>query len=418
MKLELLLKNEISLLLIVILVSIFLPWDIAFGVDEGPGTVHFIYLIPSDQIENSTYTAAMQTVATDVQEFYSRQLGNQTTFAYQLEVIESTHNSDWFLTPNGGDPDYYLAQNSWDDLEALTLYSRTDPADSYVIFVDAPDNTNVFGVAIGGAGSFATVLSGTVSTGASRLVGSSVYQTTAHEMGHTFGLDHDPFDNSVMWGGTNFGTTYFNTSDLISLRANAFFQEVSLFNSSGLNFSATASNDASVGTLDWVVSDGTLASSISSNDGDTDPRCNGCRVSGATSESSIRLFVGGSAVGNDNSPDTSISTGLRTYGSPSDLWGITPTPSQVNASDFGVGLSISGNGGTSKYLYASNFGFDIPAAATVYAIEVSVDYINPSGTVYVDYIQMKVYYSEEEITPGKASVQTGIIKVNGGKLVF
>tara|TARA_R100000808_G_scaffold3310_1_gene11864 strand:- start:1370 stop:5290 length:3921 start_codon:yes stop_codon:yes gene_type:complete len=119
----------------------------------------------------------------------------------------------------------------------------------------------------------------------------------------------------------------------------------------------------------------------------------------------VQLVVGGSLVGN-NKADTGTAWGTSdataNYGGATDLWGLTPSRSQVVASDFGVeiratkGTSTStrqaridhvtitihyDTNETSDYLDVQNFGFDIPTGATINGIIVSVERKSNTGTV-------------------------------------
>lgn len=60
---------------------------------------------------------------------------------------------------------------------------------------------------------------------------------------------------------------------------------------------------------------------------------------------SVQLLIAGSETGTDKSDASAIPTGkaFKTFGSSADLWGLTPTVSQVNASGFGVSLKIDRN---------------------------------------------------------------------------
>lgn len=85
---------------------------------------------------------------------------------------------------------------------------------------------------------------------------------------------------------------------------------------------------------------------------------------GPASDVSARIIKGGTV---QSTQDKAISgqwpTGASTYGAPTDLWGLTWTPSDINSSGFGFAISAS---------------------------------IGPSGdatTAYVDYISITVYYT-------------------------
>lgn len=60
---------------------------------------------------------------------------------------------------------------------------------------------------------------------------------------------------------------------------------------------------------------------------------------------SVKLCKAGTITGTSQSGGESIPTteGVQSYGSSSNLWGTTLTPSDVNNSGFGVGVSVIGN---------------------------------------------------------------------------
>lgn len=64
----------------------------------------------------------------------------------------------------------------------------------------------------------------------------------------------------------------------------------------------------------------------------------------------IRLLIGGSASGNTKGPQALTTSNTNyTFGGAADLWGLTPTVAQVNATNFGVqvaGQEIGGENGT------------------------------------------------------------------------
>lgn len=64
-------------------------------------------------------------------------------------------------------------------------------------------------------------------------------------------------------------------------------------------------------------------------------------------DSSIRLVIGGSFTGDNKADGTGwpYSDTYKVWGGSSDLWGTTPSVSDVNASDFGVGISARNTAG-------------------------------------------------------------------------
>jgi len=178
----------------------------------------------------------------------------------------------------------------------------------------------------------------------------------------------------------------------------------------GAMLPTAAANDATVGTTDWGADVNTALT-----DNGSGPNC-GCRLSGPVTDDTVRLFVGGVPVGDDKALGTTFTTGVRTYGGVADLWGLTPTPAQINAVNFGIGYSFLGNGGTSKYLYLSDFDFAIPADATIDGIKVDTDVIN-SGNPIIDYVTITVYYTEAASSvAATGAIRTSSVQVRSGSI--
>lgn len=155
----------------------------------------------------------------------------------------------------------------------------------------------------------------------------------------------------------------------------------------GPNYTGTASDDSSVGTATWTnptnaqgAPDGSYATNSP----------------GLTTEDIIKLVIGGTVTGNNKSTSATIPSTLQfvSYGGSADLWGTTPTVAQVNASDFGVVFAATGGGIHSHYLKALNFGFSIPAGATINGILAEVDQWWDSGVALkVDAIRITITYT-------------------------
>ena len=102
-------------------------------------------------------------------------------------------------------------------------------------------------------------------------------------------------------------------------------------------------------------------------------------------DTAVQLLKGGAATGTNeaNSSAWPTSKGAQTYGSTTDLWGTTWTSSDVDASNFGVRISTTNS---SPYTAA---------------------------TAYVDYISIKVYYTQLP-TAGIGSASTPVNELNVG----
>jgi len=78
--------------------------------------------------------------------------------------------------------------------------------------------------------------------------------------------------------------------------------------------------------------------------------CQSASLSGVA-DFSVQLYVGGVFIGDDKAnpgipwPMYGFDTFLS-YGGTADLWGLTPTPADVNASNFGVGIAAKSYAGT------------------------------------------------------------------------
>lgn len=143
--------------------------------------------------------------------------------------------------------------------------------------------------------------------------------------------------------------------------------------SAGPNYPSTAVNDTSVGTIsnasvtniyadDGSVTitamsggSGTLSNYIkATNFGFSIPsgatidgivveiKRRRTSIGGNTTDNSVRIVKGGTISGNDYAISTTYSTAYTyyTYGSSSDLWGLSWTDSDINASTFGIAFSV------------------------------------------------------------------------------
>lgn len=138
----------------------------------------------------------------------------------------------------------------------------------------------------------------------------------------------------------------------------------------------TTGDDSTVGTVAWSntnnakVSDNSYATAVVSvidqnshyltitNFGFSLPNCysiTGITVeferssAGSVADNSVKLIIGGTITGNEKAVGGNWpgSDTYQTYGGSSDLWGTTPTCTQIKASNFGVGMSVALAGGVS-----------------------------------------------------------------------
>lgn len=119
---------------------------------------------------------------------------------------------------------------------------------------------------------------------------------------------------------------------------------------------------------------------------------------------SIKLIKGGTIQGTDQAntvTDLPTVEGYTTFGSSSNLWGLSFLYSDINDSNFGVAFSVYSSNfpaNISQYLTATNFGFDIPSTATILGIVAEPKWRstgnggNPA-TASVNYVRMTITYS-------------------------
>ena len=94
-------------------------------------------------------------------------------------------------------------------------------------------------------------------------------------------------------------------------------------------------------------------------------------------DNSVKLFENASSVGNDKGTSTVnwVDTGPTwyDYGSSTDTWGVSLTPTDVNASLFGAGLSGQKNAGG-----VNPFNLDVEKMTVFYSVPDSIN----GGTIY------------------------------------
>jgi len=146
--------------------------------------------------------------------------------------------------------------------------------------------------------------------------------------------------------------------------------------SSGPNYPGTVVNDIGIGTRAWSnatnvgASDNTYATAFHLAGGTTQylkatnfgfsipsgATIDGIEVTieaatyaGSTRDSTVSLVKGGTISGSNLGTNTSWTTSdsIRTYGGPSQLWGLSWTDTDINASTFGVAYSSVMAGGKS-----------------------------------------------------------------------
>ncbi len=115
-----------------------------------------------------------------------------------------------------------------------------------------------------------------------------------------------------------------------------------------------------------------------------------------------QLIVGGSRVGTSAHTNTSLVNNTTdqtyTFGGPTSLFGTTLTDSQVNASNFGFAFAAESTGGSgTNWLHATNFGFSVPAGATIDGVEARVAWGQTASAgsrfARVDHVTLTVHYT-------------------------
>jgi hypothetical protein len=166
----------------------------------------------------------------------------------------------------------------------------------------------------------------------------------------------------------------------------------------GYKSPGTMANDSSFGTTDWSDVDKAKAS-------DNDYATNTLAMGIFPFDERARIVK---SDGNIGSTEKATQTNITTtdtyyiYGGSSDLWGETWTAEDINDSDFGFVISyLKGDHPMdgyifTKYIKATNFGFDIPTDSTIDGIiaEVESSYSGVTKLINVDHIRIKVYYTE------------------------
>lgn len=162
--------------------------------------------------------------------------------------------------------------------------------------------------------------------------------------------------------------------------------------SSGPNSPSNAENDSTVGFTPWQAEDD-LGLAIAINDM---VAAESYLTSGTTFESSVKVVKGGIVSGTDKSTGAAIPNDdtYLSYGGNTDLWGLSWTTADINATGFGVAFSVIDNtADDSNYLKATHFGFSIPDGATIDGIFAEISAEREASGTWVNHMRITVYYT-------------------------
>lgn len=110
-------------------------------------------------------------------------------------------------------------------------------------------------------------------------------------------------------------------------------------------------------------------------------------IGGDIVDNSVRLVVGGVISGNNKATGTSwpLTKAYSSYGSSSDLWGLTLTPTDINSSSFGVAISARITSGISVLPFAS---VDYVRVTVSYANLIPIKLIDFTGKYKIDRVSL------------------------------
>lgn len=211
---------------------VFLLIAIALPVLAAPGTVTPVYIVPSDETLNQSDLDNFYNSFADVAAFFEQQLNNGKTLlvADSPLVVYSDHNSDWFFT---NDPHPTCLTSLFWFCNARLVASQqpsVSPSSNTERWVVTVQTDALPSAAYGLQSSLYPSISATLRPG--NTIGIELFkQVAAHEMGHSFGLEHvsdgsimdTPYTNRDCFYLTD---CYFNASDLSVVQASQLFIDI------------------------------------------------------------------------------------------------------------------------------------------------------------------------------------------------
>ena len=239
-------KTTLFSLLIVVVSIVFLFTDSSFAQDS-PHMVRLVYFLPNDRTAQEDIDTKLDMMIKDVQQFYADQMEahgfGRKTFRFETDtngqavvhhVLGIYNDSYYQSTPSqvGGRP----YEKAWDEVR------RTfDPSQNVYFVVIDTESEDIGGASrLAGVGRTEGVRGGLVAIPASGRYFN--HPLAAHELGHTFGLEHNFRDTSfIMSYGPWPWTIKANTAQLSKCAAESLDVHP-YFNSrrSGENFSQNA----------------------------------------------------------------------------------------------------------------------------------------------------------------------------------
>ena len=152
-----------------------------------PGTVRLFYLLPNDRTERAEVVAAMKTGIVELQTF----------FADQMEAHGHGRKTFQFETDDQGDPVVHHVDGQHPSSSYLNPYLAMDPINEKY---DNSESTSLIVIDRGrhGNGVSGISVSNGKRGGLAILKGGWSWVVAAHELAHTFGLQHDFRDDTYI----------------------------------------------------------------------------------------------------------------------------------------------------------------------------------------------------------------------------